>query len=147
MKARLKQSDGKNKLYCEIIIAMCYTKTYNPKYKKRKTSIKTNIPCLLPQYVFRFHSSKSNFKRWKINIKTTKIFKNGKTPSFVSNPGSTTLMKLVNYKIAVNNIDDLETFGTGLRVFHCKESSFGKTDHGHIITGNLRFTENKRLRS
>ena len=29
-------------------------------------------------------------------------------------------MKLVNYKIAVNNIDDLETFGTGLRVFHCK---------------------------
>ena len=56
-------------------------------------------------------------------------------------------MKLVNYKIAVNNIDDLETFGTGLRVFHCKESSFGKTDHGHIITANLRFTENKRMRS
>ena len=69
-------------------------------------------------------------------------------PSIVYYLGSTTRNKLLNYKYIVNKIDiyDLETFGTGLRDCSCKGLPLINRDHGHIITGDLRFIENKDLR-
>ena len=54
----------------------------------------------------------------------------------------------MNYKDVVQNIDinDKETFGTGLTQCACKNSSFINKDHGHIITGDLRLIENQSLR-
>ena len=44
------------------------------------------------------------------------------------------------------NINDLETFGTGIHECECQNSNFCDEQHGHILTGDLRFVENVRLR-
>ena len=69
-------------------------------------------------------------------------------PSVVHSLGGTIRNKIFNYKTTVQDIKttDLETFGTGILTCDCNKSTFCNTDHGHVLTGDLRIIENVRLR-
>ena len=56
--------------------------------------------------------------------------------------------KVINYKEVVEKIDknDLNTYGTGITECNCKDSLFCDLTHKHIITGNLQFISNSKLR-
>ena len=43
-------------------------------------------------------------------------------------------------------MNDHLTYGTNLPLCNCQNSPFVDRDHGHIITGDLRFIENQHLR-
>ena len=69
-------------------------------------------------------------------------------PSIVYNLSSTIRSKIFNYRETVNDIDvnDQLTYGTKLPTCDCQNSPFVDTDHGHIVTGDLRIIENHHLR-
>ena len=69
-------------------------------------------------------------------------------PSIVYSLSPTIRNKIFNYKDTVNNIDinDTLTYGTNLQSCECHKSKFIDTDHGHIMTGDLRIIENQHLR-
>ena len=70
-------------------------------------------------------------------------------PSIVYNLSSTIRSKIFNYRETVNDIDinDLLTYGTNLPTCDCHNSPFIDTDHGHVVTGDLRIIENQHLRN
>jgi len=55
---------------------------------------------------------------------------------------------LNNYKKTVKeiNINDKDSYGTGISTYDCQNSTFCNDDHGHILTGDLRFVKNTTLR-
>ena len=69
-------------------------------------------------------------------------------PSVVYSLESTIRSKIFNYKDVVSCIDvnDLLSYGTGMESCDCQNSEFCNTDHGHIITGNLKIITNNKLR-
>ena len=70
-------------------------------------------------------------------------------PSVVYKLGKTIRNSIFNYRQTVNNIDvnDKETFGTGIKECDCQTSAFINNHHNHVITGDLRFITNDKLRS
>ena len=146
---KLNENHDANKRHYDIIIDMFYSKIYKPESNK-----KTKSP---PKFLFPvfFHNKGLDFIELnKIlrtdNVKSTlpNLLQNDEVPSVVYSLGNTTRSKLLNYKNVVNAIDinDQETYGTGLTNCDCHQSSFKDDTHGHIITGDLRFIENKKLR-
>ena len=69
-------------------------------------------------------------------------------PSIIPSLGATIRNKILNYKQTVVDIDtnNLDTFGTGISECGCSSSPYKDNTHGHVITGDLRFISNKRLR-
>ena len=76
------------------------------------------------------------------NLKTDEV------PSVVYRLTKTIRNKIFNYKqtVADINTDDHDTFGTGLDSCQCENSPYIDSNHGHIVTGDLRFVENSVLR-
>ena len=70
------------------------------------------------------------------------------SPSVVYSLSNTIRNKILNYKDTVSSIDinDLETFGTGLHTCDCSSSDFVDPNHGHVLTGDLRMIQNLPLR-
>ena len=56
--------------------------------------------------------------------------------------------KILNYTETVNSIDvnDNDTYGTGIHSCTCTDSPYCDPQHGHIITGNLQIIQNNKLR-
>ena len=65
------------------------------------------------------------------------------SPSIVYSLTPTIRNKIFNYKDTVESIntDDIETFGTNLPSCQCQNSPFIDFDHGHIMTGDLKFVK------
>ena len=57
--------------------------------------------------------------------------------------------KIFNHQDTVNsvNINDTNTFGTGIKSCKCSTSAYLNHHHGHIITGNLWINTNSKLRN
>ena len=70
------------------------------------------------------------------------------SPAVVYSLTSTIRNKILNYKDTVKNIDinDKETYGTGLHSCNCSSSDFVDQHHAHVLTGDLRIIENAHLR-
>ena len=75
-------------------------------------------------------------------------FRDDDSPAVVDSLTSTIRNKILNYKDTVSNIDinDMETYGTGLRSCNCSSSEFVDQHHAHVLTGDLRIIENVHLR-
>ena len=71
-----------------------------------------------------------------------------KSPNVVYSLTGTISNKIFNYKDTVTKIDieDKQTFGTGINECECRTSNFTDNKHQHIITGDLRIIKNKKLR-
>ena len=56
--------------------------------------------------------------------------------------------KILNYTETVNSIDvnDDDTYSTGIHSCTCTDSPCCDPQHGHIITGNLQIIQNNKLR-
>ena len=146
---KIKENHDTNKRYYDMIIDMYLSKVF-----KSESNAKTKSP---PKYLFPifFHNKGLDFIQLnqilrKESVKSTlpNSLQNDEVPSVVYNLGNTTRKKILNYKNVVNsiNLNDLDTYGTGLINCDCQQSSFRDENHGHIITGDLRFIKNKQLR-
>ena len=56
--------------------------------------------------------------------------------------------KVFNYEQTVESIqlDEKQPLNDDIYPCNCENSDFYGTDHGHIITGNIRFIKNQKLR-
>ena len=75
--------------------------------------------------------------------------KSDNVPSVIYSLGKTIRNKIFNYKETVSSIDknDAATFGTGIESCDCElHEGFRNKDHGHVLTGDLRFIKNSKLR-
>jgi len=83
-----------------------------------------------------------------IKSKLPDQFREDDSPAVVFNLTNTIRNKILNYKDTVSNIEvnDSESYGTGLRSCNCSSSDFVDQHHGHVLTGDLRIIENVHLR-
>ena len=84
----------------------------------------------------------------EVKSKLPPEFRDDDSPSVVYSLSSTIRNKILNYKDTVSKIDinDLETFGTGLHTCDCSSSEFVDHNHKHVLTGNLQLIQNTHLR-
>ena len=74
------------------------------------------------------------------------VYVRDKEPPIVSYEyTSTVASKIFNFAPALSNLNVSEYFSNSQTCL-CKESKFCYEPHGHVITGDLRVTENARLR-
>ena len=140
----------KVKRWHDMIIDMFYTKIYkedtNETNKKRPTF-------LIPIF---FHNKGLDFIKLNtiVNLEETrnlfpiKLEKEDKI-SVVYSLGKTIRNQVFNYKDTVSSIDsgDTRAFGVGIESCQCHlHEEFVNKDHGHVLTGDLRFIENSKLR-
>ena len=106
---------------------------------------------ILPIY---FHNKGLEFIQLKkilrkpsVMTKLPESFQEDDPPSVVYSLTSTIRNKIFNYKETVDSIntEDFEIFGTNLLSCDCYNSPFVDANHGHILTGDLRFLENQKL--
>ena len=146
---RLSICDDKVKRWYNLIIDIFFTKIYKEE--------KTNKTKKIPKYIFPLYFDNKGLEFIRLNnilrnpdvkSKLPNHFQNDDSPSVVYNLSSTIRNKILNYKETVNNIDinDPDTFGTGLQTCNCTSSPFLDNIHGHILTGDLRILENNHLR-
>ena len=141
-------SDIRN-YWCDLISDIFLTKTFQEDVVKKKKK--------RPKYMFFVDFVNKGLDLIKIssilhdqdvidslpdNLKTDEV------PSVVYRLTKTIRNKIFNYKqtVADINTDDHDTFGTGLDSCQCQNSPYIDSNHGHIVTGDLRFVENSVLR-
>ena len=145
---RLFHCEDSVKRWYDLIIDVFYSKVYVEKEKPQKKA---------PKHIFPIHFHNKGIDHIKlssilhdddvINALPANLMSD-EPPSIVYTLGSTIRYKLFNYKATSQNINttDLETFGTGIHDCECHNSNFRNEHHGHILTGDLRFIQNSRLR-
>ena len=151
--------DAKNKLetdieeglirWLEIIIDTYFTKVYKKETDKKE--------CKVPKIRFPvyFHNKGIEYINLQNILHQNDVlnclpinFKEEHRPCVIFKLTPPIRNKILNYKEVVENIDknDISTYGTGITECNCKDSEFCDPSHGHIITGNLQFITNSKLR-
>ena len=136
------------KRWYDLLIDVYLSKVY-------KTT--TAAPKKAPKHIFSifFHNKGLEFINLKkilrhpdVISKLPEHLQEQEPPSIVYKLSSTISNKIFNYKQTVHAIDihDEITYGTELPECDCRNSPFVDTDHGHIVTGDLRIIANKHLR-
>ena len=133
----------------DLMINIFFTKIYKD---EEKVNSKKAPKYILPIY---FHNKGLEM------IKLNKILRNQNItsklpdklstedpPSIVYSLSPTIRNKIFNYKETIDDIDinDKLTYGAGFPECDCRNSEFVDPDHGHIVTGDLRFIKNQHLR-
>ena len=132
----------------ELLIDTFYTKVY----KEKKL-----IPKKSPREIFPIYFHNKGLERIKLNkilrdkeviSKLPLQLQKLEPPAIVYKLSPTIRNKIFNYKKTVESIDinDKITYGTNIPYCDCADSPFVDSDHGHIITGDLRLIENNHLR-
>lgn len=76
-------------------------------------------------------------------------FKSRDAPTLIYSRSKTIGSTIFNYKDVVKNViaDDWKQNTTDTHCCNCSNSAFCDPHHGHIVTGDLRIIENRKLRS
>ena len=146
--SRLSTCEDHLKRWYDLLIDIYFTKVYI----EEKDNIKKAPKHLLPIF---FHNKGLKFIQLKKILRNSDVIselpdqlQSEDPPSIVYSLSSTIRSKIFNYRETVNDIDinDRVTYGTKLPNCDCQHSPFIDSDHGHIVTGDLRIIENQHLR-
>ena len=146
---RLDSCSDQNKRWLDLIVDTFFTKIFKEEPPKKLKS--------RPKYIFPIYFDNKGLQFLRLNrilhepdvkSKLPPEFREDDSPSIVYSLSSTIRNKILNYKDTVSNIDinNVETFGTGLHTCDCSSSEFVDHNHGHVLTGDLRIIENIHLR-
>ena len=136
------------KRWYEQLIDVFFTKIYTEEKKTRRKAPKHLLPIFFDNKGLEFIQLNKILKNPDVVSKLPQPLKTEDPPSVVYNLSRTIRNSIFNYKQTVNDIDvnDHLTYGTNLPSCDCSSSPFLDSDHGHIITGDLRIIENNHLR-
>ena len=140
--------DYRVKRWYELIIDIFHTKCFVKKDKPQKKA---------PIFTFPIHFHNKGIDHIKLSSilhdddvinALPENLKADEPPSIIYTLSGTIRNKIFNYKATALDINtnDLETFGTGIHECECHNSNFRAEHHQHILTGDLRFIQNTRLR-
>ena len=146
---RLDSCSDQVKRWLDLIVDTFFTKIFKEEPPKKLKS--------RPKYILPIYFDNKGLQLLRLNrilhepdvkTKLPPEFREDDSPSIVYSLSSTIRNKILNYKDTVSNIDinDVETFGTGLHTCDCSSSEFVDHSHGHVLTGDLRIIENIHLR-
>ena len=145
---RLFESEDCAKRWYEIIVDSYFTKVYKENKKPTKKAPKYILPIYFDNKGLELLRLDKILRCADVTEKLPEQFQNDEPPSVVPRLSKTIRSKIFNYKQTVNDIkvSDMDTYGTSLRSCDCRDSEFIDTDHGHIVTGDLRIVGNEHLR-
>ena len=146
---RLDSCTDQTKRWFELVVDTFFTKVFKEQPpKKSKPRPKYILPLYFENKGLQFIRLSSILHEDDVNSKLPNQFREDDSPAVVYSLTNTIRNKILNYKDTVNNIDinDAETFGTGLHTCNCSSSDFVDLHHGHILTGDLGIIENVHLR-
>ena len=146
---RLDSCSDQTKRWFELILDTFFTKIFKEQPPKK--------PKLRPKYILPLYFENKGLQFLRVNSilhdedvksKLPDQFRDDDSPAVVYSLSSTIRNKILNYKDTVSNIDinDKETYGTGLHSCNCSSSEFVDQHHAHVLTGDLRIIENVHLR-
>ena len=142
-------TENKDSRFLLVIMDTFFTKFYTEEetHAKRKAP-KYQLPIHFINKGLDFLNISSILREEDVISTLPQSLQNDEVPSIVFSLGKTIRNKIFNYKDTVANIDisDKTTFGTGLAECDCKNSDFTNKDHNHVLTGDLRIIQNKKLR-
>ena len=146
--SRLSTCDDHLKRWYNLLIDIYFTKVYIEEKCKIKKAPKHILPIFFHNKGLEFIQLKKILRNSEVISKLPDQIRSEDPPSIVYNLSSTIRSKIFNYKETVNDIDinDQLTYGTKLPNCDCQYSPFVDSDHGHIVTGDLRIIENQHLR-
>ena len=147
-KLALNSSEDHLKRWYELIIDTFFTKIFKEEEIKSKKSPKHILPIYFHNKGIEMVKLNKILRKPHITSKLPENLLTEDPPSIVYSLSPTIRNKLFNYKETVESIDitDSLTYGAGFSECDCQYSDFADPDHGHIITGDLRFIENQNLR-
>ena len=136
------------KLEFELIVDIFFTKIFKETTKKPKSRPKYILPLFFENKGLQFLRISNIIYDEEVKSKLPPQFRDDDNPSVVFSLTSTIQNKILNYKDTVSNIDvnDSESYGTGVHSCNCSSSDFVDQHHGHVLTGDLRIIENVHLR-
>ena len=116
--------------------------------KKLKSRPKYILPLYFDNKGLQFLRLSNILHDADVKSKLPDQFREDESPAVVFNLTNTIRNKILNYKDTVSSIDvnDSESYGTGLLSCNCSSSDFVDQHHGHVLTGDLRIIENVHLR-
>ena len=146
---RLDWCSDQTKRWFDLIVDTFFTKIFKEEpSKKLKSRPKYILPLYFDNKGLQFLLLSRILHEPDVKSKLPPDFCDDDSPSVVYSLSNTIRNKILNYKDTVSNIDvnDSESYGTGLRSCNCSSSDFVDQHHGHVLTGDLRIIENVHLR-
>ena len=146
---RLDSCTDQTKRWFDLIVDTFFTKIFKEEPpKKLKSRPKYILPLYFDNKGLQFLRLSTILHDEDIKSKLPDQFREDDSPAVVFNLTNTIRNKILNYKDTVSNIDvnDSESYGTGLHSCNCSSSDFVDQHHGHVLTGDLRIIENVHLR-
>ena len=136
------------KRWYEQLIDVFFTKIYTEEKETKNKAPKYILPIFFDNKGLELIQLRKILRNLDVISKLPLKLQTEDPPSVVYNLSRTIRTSIFNYKQTVNNINvnDHLTYGTNLPLCNCQNSPFVDRDHGHIITGDLRFIENQHLR-
>ena len=144
-----REFDWEKRCY-EVILDIIDTKIVKlvPKMSK-KPRPRFNIPIKFVNKGFDFINLSQILKEEDIiSLIPGNVADDDKVPAVVYSLTGTIRNTVFNYKDVVSKIDvnDKETFGTGIKHCDCFSQKLSDNHHQHVITGDLRIVKNTKLR-
>ena len=145
---RLEIGNTESERWCKLILDTFFTKIYKKPLINDKKSPSHIFPIFFDNKGLDHIKLASILNDNDVQNLLPPILKNQEPPSVVYRLGNTIRNKIFNYKETVSAIDinDTETFGTGLATCDCHDSEFVNEHHQHVVTGDLRIIQNGKLR-
>ena len=146
---RLDSCTDQTKRWFDLIVDTFFTKIFKGEPpKKSKSRPKYILPLYFDNKGLQFLRLNRILHKPELKSKLPPEFRDDDSPSVVYSLSSTIRNKILNYKDTVSKIDinDMETFGTGLHSCECSSSEFVDHNHKHVLTGNLQIIQNTHLR-
>ena len=142
------QYDDFNQRWYDLVTDIIFAKIHKKKEHTIKKAQEFIIPIFFDNKGLEFSNPNSILNDNQIRNSLPDPPKDDEVPSTVFSLANTMRNKMFSYKETVNNINTTDTliYGTGINVCSCKNSNFINRHHGHIPTGDLRITENDKLR-
>ena len=146
--SRLSTCEDHLKRWYDLLIDIYFTKVYIEEKEKTKKAPKHLLPIFFHNKGLEFIQLKRILRNSDVISELPDKLQSEDPPSIVYNLSSTIRSKIFNYRETVNDIDvnDQLTYGTKIPNCDCHNSPFVDSDHGHIVTGDLRIIENHHLR-
>ena len=146
---RLDTCTDQSKRWFEQIVDTFFTKIFKEQPpKKTKPRPKYILPLYFENKGLQLLRMSNILHDADVKSKLPDQLRDDDSPAVVYSLTSTIRNKILNYKDTVKNIDinDKETYGTGLHSCNCSSSDFVDQHHAHVLTGDLRIIENAHLR-
>ena len=135
--------------WLHLIIDVAYTKCYKEEPSNKKKAPAVLFPIFFANKGLDFIRIQSILHDNDVITSLPEKLQHEEVPSVIYKLGKTIRNDIFNYRETVNSIDvtDRDTYGTGITDCDCNSSTFSDRFHSHVITGDLSFIENNKLRS